>query len=183
MLKSIKKEITMKNTLTKILIGFTMLFTFASFGQNAMTEFTEKTITTKDLEIIVGEWTGSLTYIDYSSNKPYTMPANLIVKKGKNENQLLLFNIYPNEPKANGNDKIIISKNGRQLNKKELRSKQRLSNGQIQIITEYVGKDNKKKALIRNVYIFGEKQFIIRKEVQFDNTGEWIKRNEFSYKR
>ena len=173
----------MKNTLNQILTGFTLLLTFISFGQNAMTDLSEKTITTKDLEIIIGEWTGSLTYIDYSSNKPYTMPANLIVKKGKNENQLLLFNIYPNEPKANNTDKIIVSKNGRQLNKKDLSSKQRLLNGQTQIITEYIGKDNKKKASIRNIYILGEKQFIIRKEVQFENTNEWIKRNEFSYKR
>ncbi|MGB5363672.1 MAG: hypothetical protein WBN17_10245 [Aureibaculum sp.] len=173
----------MKNILTKILTVFTLLLTFMSFGQNTMTELSEKTITTKDLEIIVGEWTGSLTYIDYSSNKPYTMPANLIVKKGKNENQLLLFNIFPNEPNANSTDKIIISKNGRQLNKNNLRSKQILSNGQIEITTEYVGKDNKKKALIRNIYILGEEQFIMRKEVQFENTNEWIKRNEFSYNR
>ena len=173
----------MKNTLTKIIIGFTMLITFVSFGQNAMTDLSEKTITAKDLEIILGEWTGSLTYMDYSSNNPYYMPANLIVKKGKNKNQLLLFNIYPNEPKANSTDKIVVSKNGKQLNKKVLRSKQRLANGQIQIITEYARKDNKKKALIRNIYILGENQFVIRKEVQFENSGEWIKRNEFSYNR
>ena len=174
---------TMKNKLKQILIGFTLLFAFASFGQQSMTDLSEKTISTKDLEIILGEWTGSLTYIDYSSNKPYSMPANLIVKKGKNEYQLLLQNIYPNEPKANSTDKIIVSKNGKQLNKKDLRSKQRLANGQIQIITEYAGKDNKKKALIRNIYILGEKQFVMRKEVQFENSGEWIKRNQFSYNR
>lgn len=159
------------------------MLTFISLGQNTMTDLSEKIITTKDLEIILGEWTGSLTYIDYSSNKPYSMPANLIVKKGKNEYQLLLRNIYPNEPKANSTDKISVSKNGKQLNKKDLSSKQRLSNGQIQIITEYAGKDNKKKALIRNIYILGEEQFIMRKEVQFENTSEWIKRNEFSYNR
>ena len=165
----------MKITLTKILIVFTFLFSFESFAQN--------TVTTDDLLTLLGDWTGTLTYIDYSSNKPYTMPANLIVKQGKNENQLILFNIYPKEPKANNKDKIKISKNGKLLNNYAVKSKQRLSNGQIQITTEYSGKDNNKKALIRSLYILGENQFVIRKEVKYENSDQWLKRNEFNYKR
>ncbi len=78
-------------------------------------------------------------------------------------------------------DKIKVSKNGELLNNHKVKSKQKLSNGQIQITTEYSGKDNNKKALIRNLYILGENQFIIRKEVKYENSDEWLKRNEFSY--
>ncbi|RZV57201.1 MAG: hypothetical protein EX254_10430 [Flavobacteriaceae bacterium] len=143
----------------------------------------DRAITPEDLKTILGDWTGSLTYIDYGSGKPYTMPADLIVEKGKSENQLILSNIYPNEPKANGKSKISISKDGMKLNKKDLKSKQVLPDGQIKIITEYSGKDNRKNALIRNIYILGEKEFIIRKEVQFEDSTEWLKRNEYSYTR
>lgn len=163
----------MKITLTKILIVFALLFSFENYAQN--------TISPDDLNILLGEWTGTLTYIDYSSNKPFTMPANLIVKEGKNENQLLLFINYPNEPNANSKDKIRISKNGSQLNKNDVKSKQRLSNGQVQITTEYLGKDNNMKALIKNVYILGKNLFVIRKEVKFENSKDWLIRNEYKY--
>ena len=36
--------------------------------------------TVKDLEKLSGSWQGSLTYLDYSSGKPYTMPADIEVK-------------------------------------------------------------------------------------------------------
>ena len=165
----------MKKTVSIVIIIFALLFSIKNYSQNIVTK--------DDLQILHGKWTGTLTYIDYSSNKPYTMPANLIVEQGKNENQILLFNNYPNEPKANSKDKIKISKNGELLDNKRVKSKEKLADNQIQIITEYSGKDNKKKALIRNIYIIGEKQFVIRKEVKFNNSEEWIVRNKYSYNR
>lgn len=143
--------------------------------------YSQNRITPDDFNVLLGDWTGTLTYIDYSSNKPYTMPANLNVKLGKNKNQLSLFNIYPNEPKANNKDKLKISDNGAKLNNINVKSVERSSDGKVKIITEYSGKDNKKKALVRNVYILVENRFIIRKEVKFENSLDWLKRNEFNY--
>lgn len=165
----------MKITLTRISIVFALLFSIFGHAQDK--------ITSGELAILLGEWTGTLTYMDYSSQKPFTMPATLKVKKGKNQNQFLLLTSYPNEPNANSKDRIWISKNGLQLNNRNVTSKQRLSNGQIQIITEYSGKDDKKKALIKNSYILGENQFVIRKEVKFESSKAWILRNEYKYKR
>jgi len=152
-----------------------MLFSFENYAQN--------TITPDDLNMLLGEWTGTLTYIDYSSNKPFTMPAKLIVKQRQNENQLLLFISYPKEPNANSKDKIRISKDGSQLNKNDVKSKQRWPDGQVQITTEYSGKDNNEKALIKNVYVLGKDQFVIRKEVKFENSEDWLLRNEYKYMR
>ncbi len=161
-----------------------MLFSLETFGQSTSTDsIFNRIITPDDLKIILGKWTGSLTYIDYSSNKPYTMPADVEVKRGKNEKQLLLITTYPNEPNANSKDKIRISQNGQLLNKKALISKEKLTNGEIQVTTEYLGKDNKKEALIRDIYLLGNNQFIIRKEVKFKNSQDWIKRNEYKFKR
>ncbi|MBT8393857.1 MAG: hypothetical protein HKO81_08550 [Flavobacteriaceae bacterium] len=172
----------MKIQLSKILIVFTILLCFENYAQTTST-YSSNIITSEDLKTILGKWTGSLTYVDYRSNKPYTMPANVNVKQGKNENQLTLLITYPNEPKANSKDKIKLSQDGKKLNKKEVKTKQDMNSGQIQITTEYFGKDNNKEALIRDIYILGEKKFVIRKEVKFETSKEWLKRNEYNFTR
>lgn len=172
----------MKLHLTKILIVFIILPSFVNYAQTSSADTSER-ISPEDLNIILGKWTGSLTYIDYRTNNPFTMPSNVDVKQGKNENQLLLLFAYPKEPNANSKDKIKISDDGQQLNKKEVKSRQKLSDGTTQITTEYLGKDNNKPALIRNIYILGDKLFVIRKEVNFENANDWMLRNEYSFKR
>jgi len=148
----------------------------------SLSAFSQSKISPNDLERAVGEWQGSLTYLDYQTGEPYTMPANLVVKPGGNEYGLILQYIYPNEPKANSSETIEMSSDGSKLNKHTVTSRQE-RDGQIEIHTEHMGKDNDKKALIRHIYIMGTNSFIMLKEVQFDASEGWIKRNEFSYKR
>lgn len=140
-------------------------------------------ISSDELNSLMGEWTGSLTYMDYSTNEPFSMPANVTVKPGKNNNQILLFYEYPNEPQANSKGKVTVSKEGSAINGNPLVSRENLENGSTQFTTETTGKDNNEKALIRNVYIIGEKRFIIRKEVKFNTLDEWLRRNEFNFER
>lgn len=149
----------------------------------SLSVYSQPQITTEDLKTIVGSWEGKITYLDYQTNKPFTMAANLIVEKGKGENRLVLKNLYPNEPKANNSDKIKVTKNGTLLNRHLVTKREELENGQIQIQTEHKGKDDNKKALIRYTYQISKNLFLIRKEVQFDEVDGWIKRSEFSYKR
>lgn len=165
----------MKFFLIKILTVFTLLISQAHFSQN--------TILPDDLNMISGKWQGTLTYIDYNTNKPFTMPANVSVEQGKNKYHVQLFINYPKEPNANSKDKIRISKDGRLLNKTRVTSREILNDQEIKITTEYSGKDNKKNALIRNVYIFGPQRFIIRKEVKFDDLADWLVRNEYTFAR
>ncbi len=157
-------------------IGFLiLLFAFQGLGQGI--------VKTEDIQIIIGNWEGELTYLDYQTNQPYSLPANLNVVQGKSENKFILNNIYPNEPKANGSYKLKITRKGELLNKKVVKSRKVLDSGLIEIITEHRGKDNRKSALIRNTYLIGKKRLIIRKEVQHDKIGIWKKRNEFKYTR
>jgi hypothetical protein len=143
-------------------------------------------ITVKDFKPAFGNWKGTITYKDYTSGKAFTMPANLIVAPGAtNRFQLILFYEYPNEPKANGNDTMSFSVDGQQLNNETLVSKTKKGKGTLEIITERAGVDgnDNKKALIRHIYSINKKRFIIRKEVKFDGTGEYIMRNEYSMSR
>lgn len=156
-----------------ILIIIALIVSLNSFGQAK--------ILAEDLKAIIGSWEGSITYLDYQSGKPFTMPANVIVKQGKNESILMLKNIYPEEPKANGSDKIKMTNHGILLNKCLVRSREVLENGQVKVQTECKGKDDNKAALIRNTYLISNDHFLIRKEIQFEGTDNWTKRSEFEY--
>jgi hypothetical protein len=143
------------------------------------------TVSVKDFKPAFGKWEGSLTYLDYSSGKPYTMPANITVSANpQNGRQLILAFEYPNEPKANGNDTLIISGDGTMLNGAMVVSKQK-SKGLLEIITERNGVDgnDRKKAVIRHIYSIGKKSFSNRKEVRFDGEDKWIMRNEYKMTR
>jgi hypothetical protein len=142
-------------------------------------------VSVKDFKPAFGKWTGTLTYLDYTSGKPYSMPANItITKDEKNAQQLILFIEYPNEPKANGNDTLVISKDGTLLDVASVVSKEK-SNGMLQIVTEKNGLDGneRKKAVIRHTYKISRKTFSNRKEVKFEDEEKWILRNEYKMNR
>ena len=141
--------------------------------------------TVKDLEKLSGSWQGSLTYLDYSSGKPYTMPADIEVKRINKTNKFVFSNLYPKEASANSIDTITISTDGEYIDKELVKSRQELANGNIEIITEESGKDgnDNKQATIRHTYTIGKAYFNKRKDVQFVGETEWIKRHEYSYTR
>jgi len=153
-------------------------------GQNN-TPIQSNKIELEDIDKLIGEWNGTLTYLDYSSKKPYSMPCDLTVREKRNNRKLKLKYVYPKEPKANSRGKIKISKDRTVLNKKRIKSRRIDSNGNVEILVEYLGKDGNesKKALIRNIYLIGNETLIIRKEIKFEDSEEWIMRNEFNFKK
>ncbi len=173
----------MRNGLTKLLALAALLTATEVVAQSATANSLEDSITPNDLEVVKGEWTGTLTYLDYTSNQPFTMPADLLVEEGKNQFQLILNYRYPKEPHANSKGKFQITEDGTRINKNEVISIERREKDGLIVQTEYSGKDDNKKATIRNVYIIGEEQFVIRKEVKFKDSSEWLKRNEYRFER
>ncbi|MFC7773828.1 hypothetical protein [Flavobacterium sp. GCM10027622] len=159
----------------KSLIALLLTFSINSFAQQ------KKLDIEKDLAYLVGKWKGELTYLDYSSGKPYTMPAEVFIDKIDNYNYLYQ-NIYPNETKANSTDTLVISKDGALFNKKSIKKIKRTKLA-IEIITEIKGTDgnDKKAALLRNTYFISSKKYTIIKDVQFEGTKNWIKRHEYSF--
>lgn len=111
------------------------------------------------------------------------MPTNLIVEEGSSNSILILKNIYPNEPSANSSGKFSVSDDRSHINNEPIISRTKLSTGEIEIKTEFKGKDDRKRALIQHIYLISQDRFSNTKKVKFANSTEWIKRNEFSYKR
>ena len=139
------------------------------------------TVSVKDFKPAFGKWQGTLTYLDYSSGKPYTLPCNINISKDESNTQRVIFAYqYPNEPKANGNDTIVISTDGRMIDDELVVLKEK-ENGSLKIIAERNGVDgnDNKKAVIRHIYSIGKRSFSKRKEVKFDGEEKWILRNEY----
>jgi hypothetical protein len=139
----------------------------------------------KDFYKLSGAWEGSLTYLDYSSGKPYTMLADIAIQRIGKTNKFVFSNIYPNEPNANSIDTISISTDGKYIDKELVKSRRKLPNGDIEIITEELGKDgnDNKPATFRHTYTLGLRTYKKRKDVQFTGETEWINRHEYSYKK
>ncbi|MFX6819278.1 hypothetical protein ABTH35_20145, partial [Acinetobacter baumannii] len=86
---------------------------------------------------------------------------------------------YPQEPKANGNDTLYINAETNTIDGALVTHKQLNADGSLQIETEKKGTDGNdhKDALIKHIYIIGEKVFVNRKEIRFVGEEKWIQRN------
>jgi pSer/pThr/pTyr-binding forkhead associated (FHA) protein len=113
------------------------------------------------------------------------MPADIVVRDFGNSNSIIVSFLYPKEPKANGNDTLRISANGRTLNGEPVKSKQWIHKDSLEIITEIDGRDgnDNKPAIIRHTYLLSAKTFLQRKEVMFAGDTKWILRNEYKFMR
>ncbi len=162
----------------RILIAFTFLLA-ASLSCMAQSV---ATVQTKDFSKLKGFWTGSLTYLDYSTGQPYIMPADVSIKQIGNTNQFVFSNSYPDEPQANSIDTLTISNDGTTINGEKIVSISKEKKSTI-VTTEVAGTDGNEdaKATIRHVYYLSKKQYKVIKEVQFAGQSNWIKRHEYSY--
>lgn len=156
------------------------LLSFYSISAQTVT-----TVSKNDFKDLIGSWQGALTYLDYTSNEPYTMPADIEIRQIGKTNKFIFANSYPNEPNANSSDTVTISTDGRRINDDTIKSKRNSDDGNLEIVTEVFGVDGNesKPAVIRQTYIVSPYKFIIRKDVQFAGHTEWLKRHEYNYKK
>ena len=132
-----------------------------------------------DLSNSVGSWEGKLTYLDYSTGKPFSMLANIKIALTSDKKGYVMGYEYPKEPHANAKDTTYI------LNKlfgtdKIVDFSKDISGG-FTMVTEKEGNDgnDNKKAILRHTYVLKSNSFTITKEVKFVGTDKWIKRNEY----
>jgi ketosteroid isomerase-like protein len=170
----------MKKNNPLLILLITVTF-FSTLNVCAQTKW--KLLRIKDLEKAIGTWRGTLTYLDYSSGKPYTMPADLIVSFIDEKKGLVRVFEYPDEPKANSKDTLQLQKDGLFLNEAKIVSNEIEPTGNFTLVTEYNsvdGNDNK-KAIIRNTYTLKNNSLSMKKDVQFIGTNNWIKRHEYQF--
>jgi len=139
----------------------------------------------KDLQLLTGnQWTGTLTYLDYRTNKKVSIASNLLVSRSNGDKLSWVFEYqYPDEPKANGKEIVTISKDGGIINGEKVVERVKLAGNTLRIVTEKNGSDNDKKALFRFTYLIGPKSFSIKKDVRYEGAEAFIERNQFSWRR
>lgn len=164
---------TKKYILLAILIGFSTLL----FSQSKKTK--------SPLANLPGTWKGTLTYIDYGSGKPYTMPAKIIIKPLIKSPNYLIENIYPDEPKANSIDTFYVTSDCKMIDDCEVKTITKLKNGQVKIVAQRIGVDgnDSKKGLIKQTYLLSKTTYTIKKEVLFDGESKWMLRHQYNFKK
>lgn len=137
----------------------------------------------KDLAASTGSWQGKLTYLDYSSGKPYTMPANIKISLTENKLGYIMGYEYPNEPHANSKDTTYIK--DKLFGEDKIVEFTKDAAGGFTLVTEKEGEDGNdhKKAILRHTYTLKTNTFSAVKDVKFDGTDKWIKRNEYLFEK
>lgn len=147
------------------------------------TQVKAQKIKVQDLAESVGQWRGELTYLDYTSGKPYTLSADLKISLTSDKKGYITHYEYPKEPQANSVDTTYVTKHNFGL-AKIIEFKKDNPAGFI-LITELDGEDGNdhQKAVLRHTYQLQENTFSIRKDVKFRGTELWIKRHEYLFKK
>ena len=142
-------------------------------------QVTGQSYNVKNLSSSIGSWEGKLTYLDYSSGKPFTMSANMKISLTQDGLGYIMGYEYPKEPHANSTDTIYIK--DKLFGKDKIVAFEYNVNDGFNMITEVVGEDGNehKKATLRHTYTLKSNTYAIIKEVKFDGTNAWIKRNEY----
>ena len=143
-----------------------------------------QTISVDDIKPIEGNWVGTLTYLDYSSNKEATIQSSLIVKI-KNDKKYEFDIRFPKEPGYGGKDKYHIKENGAMINDMKIIERVKQPDGALKIVMESKGKDgnDNKKATFHHIMLVGKTNFSITKMVKFEGEKEFFQRNQYVFNR
>ncbi len=134
----------------------------------------------EDFRLIAGSgWKGHLSYLDYSSKALSKIPVEIQVDEPNG--RTLGYSIrYPGETQYNSREKIELSRDGRKLNGGLIVARKRDENGDLTLVTIYQGKDDNRRADIRETYTIGGTAFSISKEVRFEGASDYFLRNRYS---
>ena len=142
-------------------------------------------VSAEDLRKLSGaRWTGTLTYMDYRSNKKVSIPSNLTVTQADEGGSSWDFEYeYPEEPKANGKQTLKVEGDGTVFDGETVVERAGLAGGGFRLVTVKRGRDNDKEALFRYTYTLDRPTFTIKKEVRPEGATEFFERNQYSWKR
>lgn len=142
-------------------------------------------LTPADIDQLSGPtWRGTLTYLDYTSNKPTTIPSSLSVARAAATPNAWDFAFgYADEPKADNRNTLILSANGRTFAGETVVERAEIPGGGLRIITTEQGKDDNKPATLRYVYTITSREFSITKFVKYPDSSDEIERNTYRWSR
>jgi len=140
-------------------------------------------VTMDDLRRLEGDnWEGSLTYLNYGSDKRSTIPVKAAIKVlGKNALQYAIQ--YPGEEQYNAKERLKLSSGGTRMDGYTITNREQTADGTLILTTEGTGEDDNRPAEIQVIYTVAADRFSIRKNVRFKNSESYLNRNEYSFRR
>jgi hypothetical protein len=143
-----------------------------------------QSVSISDFKPLEGRWSGTLTYLDYSSNTNETIKTNVEVSI-KNATVFEMGIFYTDEPNKNEKDKYRIRKNGTMINKRKLIERTLLPDGTLKIVLQDKGTDGNdyKPATFHHVLLISKNKFTMTKLVKFDGEINFFQRNQYSFRR
>jgi hypothetical protein len=163
----------------------TLLVALMSLPLLGLTTSDRPALRPTDLQMLTGQpWTGTLTYLDYRSNRPVSIRSTLIVSRPKGDEPVWIFDYrYPDEPKANSQETVTLGTDGTTLNGEHVVERTSVAGERLKVVTEESGMDNDRKAAIRYTYSIGATSVSIKKEVRYEDAQEYIERNRYEWTR
>lgn len=160
----------------------TLLVAYSSFG---LTLVQQPKVDSRDLQSLTGaQWRGTLTYLDYRTNKKVSIQSNLNVTPSAGDKTSWVFEyVYPDEPKANSKATVTITNDGKTVDGATVVERKRLGGNTTRIVAERSGSDNDKSAVFRFTYLFSARSFSIKKEVRYEGSTQFFERNQYSWQR
>ena len=143
---------------------------------------TEK-VTMDDLNRLQGDnWQGTLSYLNYGSDKRSTIPVKATIKV-LDKNGLLYAIQYPGEEQYNVKERLKLSSDGTRIDGYSITNREQAADGTLVLTTEGKGRDDNRPAQIQIIYSVAADRFSIRKNVRFTNEEAYLNRNEYSFLR
>jgi hypothetical protein len=145
-------------------------------------------VTATDIDRLTGEpWTGTLTYLDYTSHVETTIKSSLlVVRSPEQSDDAFAWDMrvgYADEPQANSGATAVLARGGRVFRDGNVLERAVLSDGTVRVVTEQDGQDDGRSARLRFVYLLGEKQCSIQKLVRHPPDGAFFERHIYRWSR
>lgn len=160
-----------KRIFTALLIGFTLLSTYAQDSLNIQL-----------FNFIQGNWKGTLTYTDYQDDKKQ-VTLKTFTSYAIRQDILESSTTYqePNGMPVYNNSTLKITSKGRIKWGENVYSISQNMNNRLVITCE--GMDNDREATIQEIFEFSDNQLSIIKKVLYKGTENYLQRNRYDYVR
>lgn len=140
-------------------------------------------VTMDDLRRLEGDnWEGSLSYLNYGSDKRSTIPVKAAIKV-LDENALQYAIQYPGEEQYNAKERLKLSSDGTRIDGFTITSREQTADDMLILTTEGMGRDDNRPAEVQVIYTVAANRFNIRKNIRFKSSGAYLNRNEYSFRR
>ena len=138
-----------------------------------------------DIQQLVGRrWTGTLTYMDFSSKKTTSIPSTLTVVRDSSQPATWVWNIgYTDEPQYDSGLSVTLREDGRFLQDERVLRRRKSADGSVEIVTETKGKDDNRPAILRHVYRFGRTEASRQLLVKVEGSSTFFQRHIYRWSR